>query len=371
MNLRIGKILGIPIKIDISWLVIFALIVFSLSGGYFRVNFPQLTPAMDWIGGILAALLLFASVLLHELMHSFVAQRNKLKVGGITLFIFGGVSQLMEEPMTPEIELKMALAGPITSLVLGVAILVALKYIGTSFGTLTAAILYYLGRINIILGVFNMIPGFPLDGGRVLRAVLWRSMNNLDGATRIASKVGQGFGYAFIFGGFWIMLAGQGLDGLWFVVIGWFLNNAAQQSYRQLVLRNALTGIDVHRVMTTDFPHVDPETNLNDFVHDYLLKYDYIAFPVSKNDQLLGMITVSEVREIPKEQWPDVKVGAVTKPVGEERTIDENDDAFEALMHMAQGNANRLLVVHEGKLKGMVTQESIISIVRTKLQLGM
>jgi CBS domain-containing protein len=212
-----------------------------------------------------------------------------------------------------------------------------------------------------------MIPGFPLDGGRVLRAILWSAMNNLDRATRIASGVGQGVAYLFIFGGFWMMLLGGFLSGLWLVFIGWFLNNAAQQSYQQLAIRRALSGIDVHRVMTTDFPHIDPETSVDEFVHDYLLKYDYSAYPVTENDNLLGIVTVNEVRDIPREVWKETSVRRIVKPVDDETTIDENDDAFDALMHMAEDRNTRLLVMHDGTIKGMVTQDSIIRLAQLKL----
>jgi len=371
VNIRLGKLLGVPISIDLSWFVIFALIVYTLAVFYFpRVN-PGFSTAMNWLGGVIAALLLFGSVLLHELMHSYVARRNGIGIGGITLFIFGGVSRMTDEPRTPEAELKMALAGPATSFVLAAAFWAVAAFGGRPLlGELGYQIVAYLALINLILGIFNMLPGFPLDGGRVLRAILWGSLDSLDRATRYASYVGQGFGYLFIIGGFWIMLFGGFLSGLWLVFIGWFLNNAAQQSYQQLVLRRALSGIDVHRVMTTDFPHVSPDTSLDQFVHDYLLKYDYTAFPVAENDNLVGIVTVAEVRDIPRERWHDTTVRDVAKPPEEERVVDENDDAFEALMHMAEGNVRRLLVMHDSKLKGMVTQDSIVNIVRMKLQLG-
>ena len=372
MSIRIGRLLGIPITIDLSWFVIFALIVYTLAQFYFPQVNPNLSPAMNWLGGMIAALLLFGSVLLHELMHSYVAQKNGMSIGGITLFIFGGVSRLLEEPQTPEIELKMAIAGPATSIILGGIFWVLAALGGRAvFGILGVEILGYLAIINLILGVFNMLPAFPLDGGRVFRAILWGALNSLDRATRIASYSGQGFAWLFIIGGFWIMLFGGFLSGLWLVFIGWFLNNAAQQSYQQLVLRRALSGIDVHRVMTTDYPHINPNISLDEFVHDYLLKYDYTAFPVTEDDNLLGIITVNEVRDIPREQWHSTSVRQVAKAQDEEKVIvDENDDAFDALMHMAEGNLRRLLVMHDGKLKGMVTQDSIINIVRTKMQLG-
>lgn len=371
MTIRVGRVLGIPVSIDLSWFVIFALIVYTLSQFYFpRVN-PDFSAAMNWLAGVIAALLLFGSVLLHELMHSYVAKLNGIEIGGITLFIFGGVSRMKDEPRTPEAELKMAVAGPATSFALAAAFWGLAVFGGRAMlGPLGLEIVGYLAVINLILGIFNMLPGFPLDGGRVLRAILWGALDNLDRATRYASYVGQGFAYLFIIGGFWMMLLGGFLSGLWLVLIGWFLNNAAQQSYQQMVLRRALSGVDVHRVMTSDFPHVSPDLPLDEFVHDYLLRYDYSAFPVTEEENLVGIVTVSEVRNVAKEQWHETSVREVARPPEEERVIDENDDAFDALMHMAEGNLRRLLVMHNGKLKGMVTEESIINIVRMKLQLG-
>ena len=201
-------------------------------------------------------------------------------------------------------------------------------------------------------------------------AILWGSLGSLDRATRYATYVGQGFGYLLMFGGLWFMLAGAFLNGLWFIFIGWYLNNAAMQSYQQVVLRRSLSGVKVERVMTTDFPHIDPDISIDSFVHDYLLRYDFAAFPVSKGEDFLGIVTANEVREIPREEWPNTPVSRITKAPDEERVIDENDDAFDALMHMAEGNLRRLLVVHDNKLKGMVTQDSIINLVRTKMQIG-
>jgi len=372
LTIRLGRILDIPISIDMSWFVIFALIVYTLAQFYFPNVNPDFTTAERWFAGVIAALMLFGSVLLHELMHSYVAKQNRIEIGGITLFIFGGVSRMKTEPRTPETELKMAIAGPATSFALALVFWAIARYGGQPLlGDLGLQIVIYLALINLIVGIFNMLPGFPLDGGRVLRSILWGALDSLDRATRIASYVGQGFGYLLIFGGFWMMLFGGLLGGLWLVFIGWFLNNAAQQSYQQVVLRRALSGVDVHRVMTTDFPHVNPDITLDEFVHNYLLKYDYSAFPVAEDDNLLGIVTVAEVRDISREQWHEKRVREIARPPEEERTIDENDDAFDALMHMAEGKLRRLLVMSDGKLKGMVTEESIINIVRTKLQLGM
>lgn len=371
MNIRLGKLLGIPVSVDVSWFVIFALIVFTLAQYYFPQMYPGFSRAINWLAGLVAALLLFGSVLLHELMHSIVAKKNNVGIGGITLFIFGGVSRLKEEPHTPVSELKMALAGPATSFTLAFVFWLAAVVGGPAFfGPVTIAVLHYLAGINLVLGVFNMLPGFPLDGGRVLRAMLWQTMNDLDKATRYASWVGQGMGYIFMAVGFSIMLFGSFIGGLWLVFIGWFLSNAAQQSYQQVVLRRALSGIEVARIMTQDFPHIRPDMLLDEFVHDYLLRYDYSAFPVTDGEDLVGIVTVNEVREVPRERWHETSVGQIARPPEQERKIDENDDAFDALMHMAEGHLRRLLVMHDGKLKGMVTEDGIINIVRRKLQLG-
>lgn len=372
MSIRLGRLIGIPINIDASWFIIFALIVYTLAQFYFPVMRPDLSPSMYWLGGIIAALLLFASVLFHELAHSVVAKGHGIGVGGITLFIFGGVSRLREEPRTPESELKMAIAGPATSFLIAAVFWIVGSAAGpATLGPLGFEIVRYLAIINLVLGVFNMLPGFPLDGGRVLRAVLWGATGSLDQATRYATYVGQGFAYLLIFGGFWFMLLGEFLTGLWLVFIGWYLNNAAQQSYQQVMVRRALSGVNVHRVMTTDFPHIDPDMSVDTFVHDYLLKYDYAAFPVTRGEDLLGILTVNEVRNIPREAWPGTPVSRIARAPEEERVVDENDDAFDALMHMAEGNLRRLLVMHDSKLKGMVTQDSIIHVVRTKMQVGL
>ncbi len=372
MSFRLGRIAGIPISVDASWFIILALIIYVLAVSYFPQVDPGLSVPMRWLGGVIAAFLLFASVLAHELMHSIVGIRNGIDIGGINLFIFGGVSKMRSEPRTPEVELKMALAGPVASIVLAGVFWAILGLGGEAvFGRLGALVIGYLAVINLVLGVFNLLPGFPLDGGRVFRSILWGATGNLDKATRWASFVGQGFAYAFIVGGFWMMLFGQFINGLWLVFIGWFLNNAAQQSYQQVQLRKTLSGVDVHRVMTTDFPQLSPDLTLDEFVHGYLLKYDYSTFPVIEGDRFLGVITINEVRDIPRERWQDTTLRSVVKCPDDERVIKCTDDAFDALMHMAEENARRLLVMCEGRLEGVVTQESIVSLVRTKMQLGM
>lgn len=370
MSINLGKLRGIPVTVDVSWFFIFALIVYTLAMSYFPSVSPGTPQILHWVGGVIAALFLFFSVLVHEYMHSFVAKRNGIPISGITLFIFGGVSRMEEEPKTPAIEFKMAIAGPLTSLVLagvfwGVSVLA-----GMGLGDFGLTIIGYLAIINFMLAMFNMIPGFPLDGGRVLRAILWSSLNSLERATNIASKVGQGFGFAFMFGGFWMMFAGGFLSGLWLVFIGWFLNNAAQQSYRQLELRQALSGVEVGRIMTSDFVHVDPDVSVESFVNDYLLTHEYSCFPVTDGDSLVGIVTLDEVRALDKERWAVTRVREIAKTPESERVISDTDDAFDAMTHMAEGNLTRLLVMHDGRLRGVVDRDSLVNLVRTKMRLG-
>jgi Zn-dependent protease/CBS domain-containing protein len=369
MSFKLGRIFGIPVSVDVSWFIVFLLITYTLATAYFP---KSMSPELRWFSGAIAALLLFGSVLLHELMHCVVAKKNGIGISGITLFIFGGVSKMTGEPGTPGSEFKMAVAGPATSIALSI-IFFAISMLGRHvLGQVAYQIVFYLAAINLTLGIFNLIPAFPLDGGRVFRSIIWAYTHNYDKATRIAAGIGQGFGYLFIAGGvaFMLLVPGGFLSGLWLAFIGWFLNNAAVQSYQQVTLKNALSGVTVETVMTSDFPHVNPNSTIDEFVHDYLLRYDYAVFPVTEDDNLLGTITVNEVRNVPRDHWQTVTVRELAKPVDQDKIIDENDDAFDALTHMASGDDRRLLVMHEGKLKGMVTQDSIVHLIRAKLALG-
>lgn len=371
MQFKIGKCFGIPVSIDLSWFIIFGLIVVTLALGHFPQVYPQFSSATNWAAGVAAALLLFASVLIHELAHSLVAKREGIDVGGITLFVFGGVSNITREPVSPGDELKMAAAGPGMSFVLaGVFWGLGKLAILTSLPTVVVAIAGYLAAVNLILGIFNLIPGFPLDGGRVLRAILWAATRSVQEATRIASYVGQGFGYLFMFGGFWMILGGGFIGGLWLILIGWFLSNAAHSSYQQLILHRALEGVPVDRVMTTDVPTVSPSTSIEDVVHDFFLQKDYSAFPVVEDGQLLGIVTLEAVREVPREMWPVTPVSRITHPPEQERIIHPEDDAWSAMSHMATGELRRLLVMSGTRLVGVVTRDNLMNLVRTKLELG-
>jgi len=367
----LGRVLGFKIDVDWSWLFIFGLVVYSLAVGYFPHFYPQFGVTTNWIVGVIAALLLFASVLAHELSHSVVARRYGIDVKGITLFIFGGVAQTKQEPKTPKVEFWMAIAGPLMSFAIA-----AVFYLFGSFGVQTGlpepliAIFGYLAFINLVLGIFNLVPGFPLDGGRVLRSLIWGATGNLVKSTRYASYAGQGFGFLLIAFGFWQILVGAFIGGLWMIFIGWFLSGAARSSYEQILLRRSLEGIQVKQVMTKDVPVVTPDTTLDTFVHDYLLQTDYRYFPVTDGDRVRGMVGIEEVRQIPREDWAYVTVDRIVQPVEDECRIKEEDDAWQALTQLSEMDARRLLVMDDDHLEGMVTRENLFHLVKVRTELG-
>lgn len=368
---RIGKIAGFEINIDWSWLIILFLVTYSLAAFYFPQVNPGMAVSTNWIMGFTAALLLFVSVLTHELTHSVVARRYGIDVKGITLFIFGGMAQTKAEPKTPKVEFEMAIAGPVTSLLLGIGFyLIARLSVAGGWPQPVVAITGYLGLINIVLAVFNMFPGFPLDGGRVLRSGLWAWTKSLEKATRYASYTGQGFGYLLVGFGFFNLLAGAFIGGIWMILIGWFLAGAAKSSYEQVLFREALSGVEVEHVMNTEVPIVAPDISVDDFVNNYLMKEELSCYPVADGDHVLGIVSIDEVRALPRDQWANTPVRAIAHPVEGEMKVSKDDDAWEALMKLATEDRRRLLVMHNGTLDGTVTQENILRLVRTKLQLG-
>jgi len=368
---RLGRILGFTIRVDWSWLLIFVLVVFSLAGGYFPRFYPQFGIATNWLVGMIAAVLLFASVLAHELMHSIVARRGGIDVKEITLFIFGGVSQTKSEPDDPWMEFRMALAGPALSIALAVGFWVLARITALAMGPAPVVALFgYLAFINLILGLFNLAPGFPLDGGRVLRSVIWAVTDDLEKATRFASYAGQAFAYFLIVIGFINITSGILFQGLWLVFIGWFLSSAARSGYEQVVVRQALTGMEVRDIMVKDTPSVAPEVTVDHFVHDYLLRHDYSMYPVVEGDVVKGVVGIAEVRKLPKDRWESTPVSDIAYPVDEERKVRKEDDAWQALTQLMTTDGSRLLVMDNGHLDGMVTRENLFHLVQTKMRLG-
>jgi Zn-dependent protease/CBS domain-containing protein len=372
-SFRIARVFGIDIELDYTWFIIFALIVWLLASpkGPLASGLPNLGVGVRLLVAVFASLLFFLSVLLHELSHSVVALRNGLPITGITLFVFGGVSKLSEEPQTPGIEFKMAIAGPLASFALA-GIFFGLAYVVRegAAGPTFARIFIYLAFVNGLLGVFNLLPGFPLDGGRVLRAGLWRWLSSLQRATRVAAGVGQAMGVLLILWGVFRFLAQREPDGLWMALIGWFLSNAAQSSYQQVVVKQMVAGVPVSTIMTRDVHTVRANETIDDLVHEQIMTHSHPAYPVFDDGRLLGLITLADIRQVPRERRPYVTVGEVVPPLKEQQTIAPEADVWEALTRMATVGQGRLLVTEEGQLRGIVSRSDVMRLIRARMEVG-
>ncbi len=377
-TLRIGQIFGIEIDIDWSWLFIFFLIAWNL-GTVFGQLHPEWGGALVWFTAVAAALLFFVSVLLHELAHSLVALSQGVPVSSITLFLFGGVSDIQREPPSPRAEFLITIVGPITSFVIGLVLLllagVSANPVDTMAGSSNALIglspqatgLLWLGSINILLAVFNLIPGFPLDGGRVLRSILWAITGDLRRATRWASGAGQIVAWLFIFAGIMMVfgaqipLLGSGLiNGLWLAFIGWFLNSAALQSYRQVAVHDMLHGVPVARVMRSNPPTVPSTVSISTLVHDYVMSTDDHAFPVVDDGKLMGIVTLEDIRSVTRNTWDTHTVQQIMTPADKLVIAAPEDDAADALDKLADQDVRQLPVVREGQLVGLLRQHDIL-----------
>lgn len=370
-SFRIGKLFGIDIEINYTWFIIFGLVTAALAFAYFPTVYPGLSVGVSVVMGIITSFLFFASVLLHELMHSVVAMRNGMHIQKITLFIFGGVSQLTDEPQTPGIEFRMAIAGPGTSFVLGIAFgVIALGFISINASPAFFGPFVWLGIINVLLAVFNLIPGFPLDGGRVLRSILWASFKNIERATRVASLFGQGFAYFLIVTGLVFIFSGL-LDGLWLILVGWFLNNAAQGSYQQLILRESLKGVNVNQLMKKDVQAMPSQTKLKEAVSDYFLRSNKSTYPVveTPTGELVGIVRINDVQSIPQQEWEQREVKQVSKPLPAEKQVNPDEDAMGALLKMTQAKTDNLLVVDKKHLQGKVNRKDIMRLIKIKSRL--
>ncbi len=368
-SLRLGKIFGIEIRLDYSWFIVFTLVTWSLSTHYFPMRYSAWTRSTYWIIGLATSLLFFISVLAHEISHSLVAKAKGIPVRGITLFIFGGAAQITEEPKRPRDEFAMALAGPATSI--GVALFFLLiRFIFLSLNPMVAALATWLSGINLILALFNLIPGFPLDGGRVLRSIIWGATNNLMKATQIASLIGRGVAYLFIFLGIWMFFGGNWFNGLWIGFIGWFLNNAASSSYRQLALREMLAGHTASEVMMTDCPRVDRSLTIDQLVNDYILHTSRRCFPVVDDERVWGLVTLHHVKEVSKEDWATATVGEVMTPFEQLKKVNPDDELLDVFQLMNVEDVNQLPVVENGNFLGMIARDNVMAFIHARSELG-
>jgi Zn-dependent protease/CBS domain-containing protein len=366
---RLMRIAGIDIGIHYTWILIFVLLSWSLAQGFFPQLYPGWETITYWITGVAAALLLFGSVLIHELAHSLVARARGMTVTSITLFIFGGVSNLEEEPEKPKIELAMSIVGPLASLALAGIFWGLLQLVGDQQSPL-AATLAYLALINAILAGFNLLPGFPLDGGRVLRSILWYRTGSLVKATNIAATVGRFIGWGLIAFGLFQIFAGNFIGGIWFAFIGWFLSSSADASRREITLRDQLSGVRIKEVMTTNPTGIDPDTSVAELVSNIFRKQHGRAVPVCQNDQVLGIVTVTDVKELPQEKWEETAVKEIMtrEPL---YSVTPEDDLNTALRLITKHDINQILVLQNDKCSGLVSRSDILSHLQLSQELGL
>lgn len=370
-RITLFRIAGIAIRVDASWIILLALVTWSLGGSYFPSQYRGMAPAVYWTMGLIGAFGLFASVLVHELSHAVVARRNGVPMNGITLFIFGGVAEMEEEPHEAKSELRIALAGPIATVVLILVLTPVASLMRSQHAPFPAtAIVSYLAMVNLVLLIFNVIPAFPLDGGRVLRAILWKRKGDVRAATRIASQIGSGFGLVLIFLGVVRVIMGDFLGGMWSFLIGTFLRNAASMSYQQVVLREALRGSTVRRFMKAEVITVPREISVEDLVENYFYKHHYRMFPVVSDGRLTGCVSIAEVSQLPREEWDQQSVGAIATRCTADNTITADTDAVDALARMHRTGTSQLLVTEgSDRLVGMLTLQDLLQFFAMKVEL--
>ncbi|HUF52714.1 MAG TPA: site-2 protease family protein [Dehalococcoidia bacterium] len=372
--LKIGSILGIDIRIHWSWLAIFALLLYWLATGWFADldAYSHWSTAERWVASGVTTMLFFVSILLHELSHSIVARRLGLPVHGITLFIFGGVSSLSEEPASAGQEFKMAIVGPLMSFFLGfVAGAIWLILLAIDKGTtVPSAIAVYVGFMNISVGIFNMLPGYPLDGGRVLRAALWARSRSMLKATRWASHVGTFISFSLMFIGVISVFFGNVIGGIWFVVIGWFLRNTSEQAYQQLLYRDTLAGARVGEILDSNFRPAPPDIPLSELVNEYILAGGMRAVPIVVEGNLLGIITMSDLRNVPPDQWATTSAFRAMTPREKLFTVGPEDELTQALQLMALHDIHQLPVINGYDFQGFVTRADVIRRIQVRAELA-
>lgn len=368
-RLKVVEVWGIPIRVHFSWLLVFGLVTWSLAAGYFPGEYPGWAARTYWAVGAITALIFFASILIHELEHSWVALRNGIPIRSITLFAFGGVAQIAREPGAPGAELRIAIAGPVTSFVLA----------GLFAGTwqlvrdvpILAAPAIWLARINFMVAAFNLIPGFPLDGGRLFRALVWRWTGSFRRANETASFTGQLVAFGFIGWGILTVLGGNVIGGMWIAFIGWFLQNAAAASHGEATMREMLRDVTVGQAMTRDCRRVERGSSLDRVVHEEVLGAGRRCFVVTETGRLVGLLTLHEIKAIPKDRWAVVTVGEVMTPADKVTAVEPKTDLLTALEKMDDANIAQMPVIEAGELLGMIGREQVLHYVRVRAELGL
>lgn len=371
-SFSIGRWFGFKIRIDYSWFLIFGLVVWTFSVFVFPGQLPGRDSVTYVVMGTTAALLLFLSVLLHELAHSIVARSRGVEVEGITLFIFGGVAQTKSEPERPIDEFLITVVGPLSSI--GLAGLFWATDIAADFYAWPAeigAVAGYIGFLNLVLALFNLVPGFPLDGGRIFRSLVWQVSGDLDKATRWATNAGRAFGYALVALGLWYLLQGFLLNGMWMAFIGWFLANAAAASYRHFRVRAALAEVPVSQVMAFQPIVMPSDLSVQDAIEQFFMRRPYSAYPVVEGGRLVGMLSVENVSDVSPAERAATPIRTVMRPVAEIPTAEEAAMVDEVLSHMEPKDEGRTLIVRDGQVVGVLTLGDVAQWVRRAQILGM
>jgi Zn-dependent protease/CBS domain-containing protein len=367
-RLKLFRLLGFNVYIDLSWLFLAVLISWSLARGVFPSRYPALSLSTYWVMGLAGALGLFASIVFHEFAHSLVARREGTPMRGITLFIFGGVAEMGDEPRNPKAEFLIAIAGPASSVFLG-GMFLLLAALGKGGPVSLEAVLRYLGWINLVLAAFNLVPAFPLDGGRVLRSVLWGWQHDLRKATRVASTIGAGFGLLLMGLGIFSFVSGNFIGGMWWFLIGMFVRNASQSSYQQVLLRQALSGEPVRRFMQPAPVTVSPDISVAQLVDDYIYRYHHKMFPVVERDHLKGCVNLEQVKHVARDEWDRHTVREITAGCSPENIVSPETDAVQALKTMSRKQNSRLMVVDHDHLVGVLSLKDLLQFLSLRMEL--
>lgn len=371
-GITLFRLFGFRVKIDLSWLILGFLVTLTLAKGYFPNQYEDLAASTYWIMGAFGAVGLFLSIVFHEFWHSFVARKRGMPMKGITLFIFGGIAEMDEQPRDPKTEFLMAAVGPLSSIVLAGIFYVLYLGLGPASGSAPATgVVRYLTLINLILAFFNLIPAFPLDGGRIFRAALWAWKKDLRKATHIAYQIGNGFGWVLIFLGFMNVLGGNWITGLWWVMIGFFIKSASQMSYQQTVLRNVLEGEKVRDYMNDDPVTVTPDTSIDTLIHHIVYKYHHKMYPVVDGGKLTGCVHLRQIKQIPEDERKNATVASIAEACGGANTIGPDEDAMKALTRMRKNQVGRLMVTENGKLIGLIALRDIMNVISLKSDFDM
>lgn len=367
--MKIFKVGGVEVSFHYSWFIIFVLITWSLAANYLPSQYPDQSQLFYWTVGVISATSLFISVLIHEVSHSFVAMRGGLGVRRITLHFFGGVAEIEEEARTPAIEFKMAAAGPLASLVLALSFVAAWRFAVTVELPLgVRAAMRYISYINFMLAAFNLVPAFPMDGGRILRAFLWKRTDSLLSSTRMATQVSKVFSYTLIFLGMTSFLLSSLFNGLWFLLLGLFIKQSAEANMNSILIGEALEGIKVGDIMTREVRAVGPDYTIQRLVDEYFMKYKHGGFPVLYDGHLVGLVTEHDIRQIHRERWSQVTVRDIMKPAEDLITVTPESKASDALLLMSKEEIGRLPVMENKHFVGLITRSDITRAIRIRLQ---